>query len=78
MAKDCDKTPSQNRDKRNFQSYDDLNLFQLDGMFDGASSSEEDKMVIDEGSQNEIVQDTTKPTTKVNKTLPYQNDMQDD
>ena len=78
LAKDCDKAASESRDKRNFKTYDDLNLFQLDGMYDGASSSEEDKMVIDEGSQNEIAQDTPKPTTKVNKILPNQNTAQDE
>ena len=57
----ADSHSSQTRHERNFKSYDDLTLFQLDGMFDGNSSSEEN-MVIDEGSQNEIESVTSRNT----------------
>ena len=37
------------QEERHFKEYDDLSMFQLDGMDDGNSSSDEDAMVIDEG-----------------------------
>jgi len=50
----------QMNEDRNFKTYDDLTMFQVDGMYDGISSSEDEKMVIDEGSQNEMETNTSR------------------
>ena len=65
---------SQSGDERNFKSYDDLTLFQmevpqLDGIIDGQSSSEDEKMVIDEGLQGEVGPVAT-TTQRVAKNIP--------
>merc|ERR1719189_2278806 len=52
-------------------------MFQLDGMFDGISSSEDEKMVIDEGSQNDN-ESNTPNNLEMNTSSYSQNDIPPD
>jgi len=81
-AKNQGDRTSQSGDERNYKTYDDLTIFQmevpqLDGIIDNQSSSEDEKMVIDEGSQGEVGPVVT-TTQRVAKNISSEEDTVDE